>query len=365
MKLNYSVKILIPDGERILARFVANCLSRCKNIELHIISKDADAVIKYSRYIKSFTYFDESKNDRKWLSFILDQIKSKRIDVIMPVEIEDISLLAEFIDEFKGLVKLLIPPKNSFDITLDKWKFFKYLWRNGINTPLSFNNLEAYKQHVTDITFPMLMKPSIGMGGFGITKVSTIESMKEVFDDKKNFMAQELVKGYDIDMSVLCENGKILAYTIQKGYIFSTAAYSAPLGMEFLYDEAIFSMVGLMMEKLEWSGFAHIDLMYDELDDEFKILEVNPRTWGSIEASKSVGVNFPLLYIMSSLGITYDIPKYKFETCSGNIGLIKVIKSKFDRNVQSLSFPNHKYQLRNILDPLPLIKKYLTSRKVN
>lgn len=355
--------VLIPDGERILAKFVVNCLSGMKDVKIHVLSMDHKASIKYSRYIDHYSLIDHKTYDSKWIAIIKEYIQDHDIDVLMPVEIENIQLIGLSDQLDANLVKYLVPPSQSFETTLDKWEFFKFLKKNGIPTPESYEDAEAVENSVDESSYPLLMKPKTGMGGFGITKQHNLKEVQKAFSENKYYMAQELINGYDIDMSVLCEGGKILAYTIQKGYVFSSAIYSAALGVKFRYEEAIFKQVKQLMESLEWSGFAHADLRFDEADGMFKILEVNPRAWGSIEASKSVGINFPYLYILSCLGEQYEMPKYKFESCCTNVGLLKITKSKLKKKKDRIPFPDHWHQIRYFLDPLPLLKNYYNSKK--
>ncbi len=164
-------------------------------------------------------------------------------------------------------------------------------------------------------------------------------------------------------MSVLCENGNILAYTIQQGYIFSKTSFSMPHGVKFLKEEEIYETIKKLIKKLEWSGFAHIDLRFDEEEKNYKVIEINPRIWGSIELSKSVGVNFPYLYCLASLGVEFDVPKYRFEKCVTNIGLVKVLKSKIYK--KSIKYPDNTIIMSDILDPIPALYKFSIKKLKN
>ena len=355
MSFQKSLHILIPDGERVLSKFVTNCLSNEKNIKIHLLSINEKSSMKYSRYIESYTYIHKPENDKDWILIILDQIKKKNIDVLMPVEIENIQLITLHSSQFKSIVKMLVPPIESFRKTLDKWKFYKFLIENGIDSPATYLNTSGIINNTYKPSFPMLMKPKVGMGGFGIKNVQNIESVSAIFEENEDYMAQEFIEGFDIDMSVICKSGKILAYTIQKGYIFSSSKYSAALGVEFVFDESLFKTVSFMMDELNWTGFAHVDLRYETKSSKFKVLEINPRAWGSIEASQKVGVNFPYLYVLSCLEEDYELPKYKFETCTNSIGLLKVIKSNLSMGRKSIPFPDHSYVWNKLKDPLPIV----------
>lgn len=349
------INVLIPDGESILSLYVINCLSDFKHIKTHILSQNKWTEIRFSKNITSFNYYEE-KREKEWIEIIKVQILEKNIDVLFPVEIENIRLISKYIKQFKLLVpKLVLPATDSFDIANNKWNMYKLLKENNINSPLTYLSSEFLMNNNYDLEYPILLKPFVGMGGFGIETIEDETSLINLIQKNQDSIIQRFIKGYDIDMSVLCMNGKILAFSIQKGYIYSTALYSAPLGVDFLYCEELFETVLNLIKKLNWSGFAHVDLRYDEIEKNYKVLEINPRIWGSIEASNKVGVNFPYLYCLSSLGINYKVPKYRYEKCVNNLGLIKILKSRLKRKNKNLEFPENTIISSFLTDPLPLM----------
>ena len=200
-----------------------------------------------------------------------------------------------------------------------------------------------------------MLKPLEKMGGHGIQNITAKSKIPNI-KLKNDFILQEYIKGFDIDMNVLSEDGIILAYSIQKGYIFSKLEYKAALGVEFLDVKNLYDEVEKVILELKWSGFAHIDLRYD--GNQYKIIEINPRVWNSIEASEKVGVNFPYLYCLSSLDKHYETPKYRFEKFADNTGLVKVLKSKISKKNIQYSFPENTSVKSNLLDPLPGFYKF-------
>src|SRR6267154_2017336 len=50
--------VLIPDGESSLTGPVVHCLALNKGINIHVLSKDPKASIRYSRFIASFHCYD-------------------------------------------------------------------------------------------------------------------------------------------------------------------------------------------------------------------------------------------------------------------------------------------------------------------
>lgn len=355
-KLNQEINILIPDGENKLAIFVINCLSEYKNIKIHILSKFKWVEIRFSKNISSFTTYSELENERDWIEMIKSELIKRKITILFPVDIQSIELLSRYNNEFDGLVTNLVLPNNySFNTSDNKWSLYKLLKHNNLKSPKT--NHSDLIQYNESIDFPVIVKPIFGIGGDDIKKIDEKNSLIAYCKNKKNLIIQDYIKGFDIDMSVLCENGKILAYTIQKGFMFRNEKYKPALGIEFLFETEIYEVVNNLVTILDWTGLAHIDLRFDELKKEFVVIEVNPRIWGSIESSNKVGVNFPYLYCLTSLGIKYEIPEYRFQKCVNNTGLFKIILSKFHKGGMKYKYPENSTIKSDFLDPFPKIYK--------
>jgi predicted ATP-grasp superfamily ATP-dependent carboligase len=162
---------------------------------------------------------------------------------------------------------------------------------------------------------------------------------------------QPLIAGYDIDCSVVCKDGKVLAYTIQKGIVSPKEQFRAAIGIEFLHNEEVISVVRRMMQLLNWSGVAHIDLRWDNDAKEIKVIEINARYWGSILGSLKVGINFPELAIQLSKG--ESIPTLEFREERYFMGKSPI--GKLMKNEARLKDTSLYYSLK---DPGPVISEY-------
>ncbi len=129
-------------------------------------------------------------------------------------------------------------------------------------------------------------------------------------DPPGTFIAQRFVPGFDIDCSVLCREGEVLAHTIQRGIIPRRKPFAPPAGIAFIAHAGVLSVTRRLMRALRWRGVAHVDLRCDPEGRVF-VIEVNPRYWGSLLGSLAAGVNFPYLACLSALGQTFAPPDYR------------------------------------------------------
>ncbi len=203
-------------------------------------------------------------------------------------------------------------------MVLNKWKFACFLAKHKIESPSSIlverkneNDIEMLK----DAAFPVLFKPLSDKGGRGIRKFDDYESFLNYWanwnDCEGKAIIQEYIQGYDIDCSVLCLNGNITAYTIQRPYHLDKQNYEFSKSIRFLHDPEAFDAAARLMQALKWNGVGHIDMRYCQKRKKIVIIELNVRYWGTLLGSLSAGVNFPHLSLLASQGVSFDRPAYQ------------------------------------------------------
>lgn len=156
----------------------------------------------------------------------------------------------------------------------------------------------------------------------------------------------------------MCDRGEILAHTVQKSFVLKAQRVGWPVGVEFVKEDSLLGIVEEMATKLNWTGVMHIDLRYDEDLKQFKVIEINPRFWASVEASMFTGVNFP--YITCKLAMDKKLPpfKMKYKRVVRSNAAIKMFTSKvLNGKRDDLRFDNT-YLETIVRDPFPYLYIY-------
>ena len=175
------------------------------------------------------------------------------------------------------------------------------------------------------------------------------------------YIVQEFIKGYNLCFNVLAKEGEILAYTIQKPRIAGRNEFEPSFGIEFFHDQKIYNSFKKIIQTLNWTGVANIDLRYDEENQEVKILEMNTRFWGTLIGSLLAGINFPYLNCLAGLG--KHVPESHYNNTSCIIGKYHYFYA-FDRfriKRKLPKFENSSLKLA-LKDPLPQV--FLLCKKI-
>ncbi|MDH7914426.1 ATP-grasp domain-containing protein [Winogradskyella sp. SYSU M77433] len=354
--------LLIPDGESHLSLYVVNCLLHNPNVTIYVMANQKYPPIRYSRGIKKFFYYPDSGNDLEFISKTNEILERYDIDLLMPVFETGIKKISMYKDKFDHNKLGLIPSIKDFDIAISKWTLSKHMELTDIPYPKSYMFVDIKKNNFNQFEYPVIMKPTyISGGGDGVMLFKKVEELKAYVSKDKfnpNQLIQEYIDGFDVGCSLLCKSGEILACTMQKASMLNNNPFRPWLGVQFLYNEELFNIVENLMRSLNWNGVAHLDLKFDKKSNTFKVIEINPRFWGSLEGSMIAGVNFPYLYCLASLDKKFDTPDYeKFEYFNLK-GLGKKIKIN-KRLLFNWKCMNNYTQLRYVVkNPIPVVIKY-------
>jgi D-aspartate ligase len=212
-----------------------------------------------------------------------------------------------------------VPPVASFDAAFDKWRFACLLEQHRLSHPVTRLSTadRSFAATIDAMAFPVLLKPRRGGNGEGITRFHTPEELLAHLRDHPQACGTSIVQneiaGRDVDCSVLCERGKVLAHTIQRGLTQPSDRFRPSGAVEFVQHDGVLRMVTQLMSVLNWSGVAHVDLRENIESGRIDIIEVNPRFWGSVLGSLHAGVNFPQLIALTALGL--PCPPFSYRSC--------------------------------------------------
>lgn len=324
--------VLLPEGDSNLVPFVVNCLSRKKNVEIYVLGNNPKAEVKSSNKIKNFTYCPKAKTSEEWVANVNQELDRFDIDILMPFDEFGIHAAIELKDQLYQNEKLVfLSSLKSFELSRNKGALAQHMKKNNIPCPstILFEKYQVCEK--APMNFPIILKPLEGYGGGrGIHKFEDNKTFEAFFESNKvevPYLIQSYIEGYDIDCSVLCKDGEILAYTIQKGYLAGDDEFGPNVGVEFVDRKDMFTVAQRLMKSLNWNGVAHIDMRYNKNDGSYNVVEINPRFWETTEASEIAGVNFPYLYCLASLDKEFNFPKFKNTKYLNLIGLSKTIKA--------------------------------------
>ena len=245
------------------------------------------------------------------LNDLIATIKKSGIDVLLPVSGPGIAFVARHAAALREHVHIsAVPLPAQLDLVNDKWLFAQQVMGAQIATPRTVLLDGEKRLDEFDPDLPIILKPRCGSGGNGINRFDRAADLRSqiarFMGENDPYLIQEFITGYDIDRSVLCIGGRVVASTVQEDV--SAKAHFAPSGsLHFHQDAKAERLVDAVVDALGWHGIAHLDLRYDK-DGRLHVIELNPRYWSTMPGSLAAGINFPLIAVREALGLEQPEP---------------------------------------------------------
>ena len=301
--------VLVLEGDFHLTAAVLFCLSREPDLRVHMVSRVPRSPFRFSRYVRTHRYLAAAASDADFVAFVGRVVAETGADVLLPIDVPGMRLVIAHRAELARQVHLLpLPTAEAYETATDKSRLAAFMQQHHIPAPDTLldvrHNLAA---KLVGFRFPVLLKPVEGAGGRGITRYDTpaaVLAAVAALPPEGNYLIQNCLEGYDIDCNVLYHNGRLVAYSVQKGLVPAASSIYAPTeAIEFVRSEAVLAVVDELMTALRWSGVAHLDLRYDARTNQMRVIEINTRFWLTVVGSAvTARVNFPVLACRVAVG---------------------------------------------------------------
>lgn len=315
--------VLIPDGENEHVLWATRSLAQSGAVKIHILSSKRWPPVRFSRHCRLYEFKPPNADPQARLAAVTDIIKRAQIDILLPVSEEGVLFAVSQHEALAQLVSLPpLPSLDAFNTARDKWLLNQFACRHKLPAPPSLLvTFDAtFEQGLTSLEYPVLLKPTRSTDGIGIRRFDSHDELwrflrgqdRAAFAGK--YLVQSFVPGVDLGFSALAHEGRLLAFTMQRGVISAAHRFGPLMAMEFIREEDVLEIGRRLLAMLHWGGVAHVDLRRDSRDGQAKILEINARYWGSLLGSLVAGVNFPYLACLAAQGQTFPLPPYRLST---------------------------------------------------
>lgn len=360
------VRVLILEG---FARQVMPMMEALHRLGCHIttynMSKlDMGYTSKYPDE-KIIGTWDRENDDISYQA-LLEVVKAKKFDVIIPMIDFSATLLSKHKEELSQYASLAVNDWEVFMRAGDKEQTMMACMEHDIPCPYTLRNVTCIDDILnSNIQYPFIIKPRVGYGSIGFHKIEDETQLRTVFQSCISAHGDMLVQEYipQTDIQYKCEvfidqNGDVKSavvfdktrwYPIDGGSTCCSASVNRP--------DIIESSVKLLAA-IGWRGYGDVDLIQDPRDDIAKVMEINPRITASVKVCFDAGVDFARQIVEHETGrAVTDFPTYEYgrRLRYMHTDLLWFIESsdRFHAKPSWFSWENTSDQIFSIRDPLP------------
>ncbi len=265
----------------------------------------------FSEYAGKCVMLEGSSGDDGYKDRLIELLKEYDNPVLFPIGAKTFESVANHRDEYSSVCSFNVSPGDILERANDKTYVTRLAKEIGIPTPEEYD-VSGGKMP----GFPCIIKPRCGeKAGLKAAQRYIKCYNKEQFESAYARMSkydsepivESLVDGEGVGVSIVTDQ-----YGACASVICHRRVREYPIGggpstcLESIYDEAL---VGYALKLLGALGFKGIAMV------EFKggrLLEINPRIWGSFPMTEYAGSNFALCYVRSALGEAFDTPDISY-----------------------------------------------------
>ena len=276
----------------------------------------------FSKYCKRrLVYPSPSKAPQEWLRFIMKELKNDQYDMILPID-DWTTLLTSKNKEI--LSRYTRVPVADYDIFMKAWnkaETLRLAIENDIPHPKTYSvdSLEILDKVSQEISLPVVIKPRESSGSRGIAYVTKREDLCVQYlgvHQRYEFpIVQEYIPqgGQAYGVSVLLNKDSEVRAVFAHRRLREFPLSGGPSTLrESIWKPELVELGIKLLQAMNWYGVAMVEFKEDPRDGIPKLMEVNPRFWGSLELARLAGVDFPyLLYKMTMEGDIESVTEYK------------------------------------------------------
>jgi len=218
------------------------------------------------------------------------------IDILLPIGYDSTVLASRYLKSHVSDVKIPVADWARMEIASDKTKTMKHADSLGILTPTTYGSIDEVDK------FPIVAKGRIGSGR--VWYVNSPEDLPAM--DPDELILQEYIPGDSYGYFGLFNRGDPRAEFMHKrlrSYPITGGASSCAIGVR---DDELRDIGELLLSTLNWHGVAMAEFKKDRRDGRYRLIEMNPKFWGSLDLAISSGVDFP--YLAAKMAYDGDIP---------------------------------------------------------
>lgn len=291
-------------------------------IPVIVVDKN-NCLARYSQHCKKFFYCPNYINP-KFINFLIELAQREGLQdwALIPSNDHAVISISKSRSILEKYYKIITPGIEIIENIYDKSKLLDVAQKVNLPIPKTYY-LQESSVFPPEINYPVLTKGRQGLSFYKATgrKVffsnSSDELKEHLIEIDKSFpiretFTQEFIpfdgSNKTISFTAFCVDGEIKAHWIgeklrEHPLRFGTATFARSIDCEELLEPS-----KRLLRELNYTGVCEVEYLKSPIDSEYKLIEINARTWLWVGLAKACGVNFAVMIYNYLNQIPYNYP---------------------------------------------------------
>ena len=296
------MKILLTEGNNKAVLGIIRNIGLKHDVD--VISNIKNYII-HSKYCNSMKIIKNCHDESSYIESLVQLLNETDYDLVIPVGARSVKYISTHIEKINKLTKVFVADIDSIEIALNKDKTFEHAKEASVLVPKTygFDSLQDVEKNKSTIEYPIIVKSSDeSLFKFETIYVNNYLELIDALNDcnakypqilnKKFPIIQEKVIGKGFGFFALYKEGKCVSYFMHERLREYPYTGGASTCARSVYDKNLLKTGIKLLDSLNWHGLAMVEYKKDEKSEEFKLIEINPKIWGSFELSIKCGADF-------------------------------------------------------------------------
>ncbi len=295
------VSVVITDGKYRSSIAAARSLSE-GGFSVRAVQTKGDCPLEppvfFSRHVAQGRWLEGSVEDPEYPERLLSLLREGDRPVLFPVGAATLNAVSRELARFREVCDFLIAPPEVLDALNDKEQVHRRCAELGIPVPRQYEGAPE--------SYPVILKPHCGeklglkaKDRYAVARTSAeYEKRRAAMEEyDPNPIVQEKVSGDGAGASLLLDReGRLICALCHRRVREYPAAGGPSTCCESFYDEEMIRRAYRLLASFHFVGMAMVEFKGD------KVLEVNPRVWGSFPMTRCAESPFAVLYARAARG---------------------------------------------------------------
>jgi D-aspartate ligase len=289
-----------------------------RNVPICVID-DEMSIARFSRYTTHAVAVPSLRDEKKTVDTILNLGRRLNLKgwVIYPTRDETVAALARYRPQLAEYFRVPTAPWDAIQWVWDKRNTYRLANELDIPVPRTWYVRHSSELEEVDADPPFAIKPAIKEHFIYATKAkawraNTREQLRELFQraavqvGTEEVMVQELIPGDGRQQFAYCaffKGGRAVGSMVAR----RNRQHPPEFGRASTYVETVErplleTFSERFLRAINYYGLVELEYKLDPRDGQYKLLDVNGRTWGYHTLGLGAGVDFPYMLFADQMG---------------------------------------------------------------
>jgi D-aspartate ligase len=289
-----------------------------RGIPVYVV-EDQYCVSSFSKYAKRIIRVKDMRDEEKTVEAVLEIGRRFGLEgwVLFPTRDETVAAFARHRSRLAEIFRVTTPDWECVRWAWDKNNTHVLAKQLGIPAPETWNPRSLDELRELYPRLPLAIKPAVKENFFYATgakawRANTREELDRLFEKARQqikpeeIMVQEIIPGdgnCQLSYCAFFRDGKVHSSLVarrkrQHPHEFGRAATY----VESMEMPEIEELSERFLKAIDYYGLVEIEFKQDQRDGQYKLLDVNARTWGFHSLGFPAGVDFPYLLYADQVG---------------------------------------------------------------